>query len=261
MALSLSVSHQPANGEAQNAPLVIAHGLFGQARNFGALIKRFAAGRHVYAVDMRNHGDSPWGEASYPAMAEDLAQVIRNHAGGHAVLLGHSMGGKTAMAMAMAEPGLLAGLIVADIAPVAYGHSHQGYVEAMQALDLTAISRRAEADQALAAAIPDGPTRAFILQNLVIRPDEKRWKLNLDALALGMDDLVGWPAGLTGSYAGPALFVYGGASTFMSADHRPAVDALFPGAQYSEIPGAGHWLHAEKPGEFASAVEQFLATL
>lgn len=262
MALSLNVTTHPTDSASPGVPLVIAHGLFGQARNFGALVKGFATDRQVIAVDMRNHGDSPWDDdMTYPAMAGDLATVIRDHAGGRAVLLGHSMGGKAAMAMALAAPDLLEGLIIADIAPVAYDHSHLGYIRAMMALDLTSISRRSDADQALVSDISDAATRAFILQNLVIRPDEKRWKLNLAVLESAMDELVGWPGDLAGGYSGSALFLYGGASSYMGQDHRGAVEGLFPQAAYAEIPGAGHWLHAEKPTEFSAAVVAYLATL
>ena len=129
-------------------PLVIAHGLYGSGRNWGAIARRLAETRQVVAVDMRNHGDSPRSpEHSYEAMAGDLAATVAG-LGGRADLLGHSMGGKAAMVLALSEPGRVRRLIVADIAPVAYGHSQIGYARAMQAVDLAAVRRRADADEA-----------------------------------------------------------------------------------------------------------------
>ena len=163
-------------------PLLIAHGLFGSARNWGAIAKRLGREREVIAVDLRNHGDSPWSpEHDYAAMAGDLAETIAAN-GGRADLLGHSMGGKAAMMLALTEPARVRRLVVADMAPVRYGHSQLPYVEAMQGLDLAGVTRRSEADAALAAAVPQPSLRAFFLQSLVVRPDGAGWKLNLDAL-------------------------------------------------------------------------------
>ncbi|PIY73115.1 MAG: alpha/beta hydrolase, partial [Rhodobacterales bacterium CG_4_10_14_0_8_um_filter_70_9] len=136
-------------GEGGDAPLVVAHGLLGAGRNWGALAKRLAKRRKVIVVDMRGHGDSPWSDdVSYPAMAADLAGTIAAEAGGRADVMGHSMGGKAAMTLALEHPARVRKLIVADIAPVAYDHSHADTLAAMAALDLSTITRRAEADRA-----------------------------------------------------------------------------------------------------------------
>ncbi len=238
-------------------PLVIAHGLFGSARNWGAVAKRLAARREVIAVDLRNHGDSPRDpDASYPALAADLGAVI-DAAGGRVDLLGHSMGGKAAMALALTSPGRVARLIVADIAPVAYGHSQIGYVRAMQSVDLGRVARRADADAALAAAVPDPALRAFFLQSLAVGPEGARWKLDLATLADQMPSIMGFPD-LAGRFDGPALFLTGGGSDYVRPEHWPAIRARFPAARRETLPGAGHWLHAEAPGPFAAAVEAFL---
>jgi len=264
MALALTrIEHEP-DGPEGAPPLVIAHGLFGSARNFNTLGKRLAQGRRVILVDMRNHGASPWAdEMSYPAMAEDLAAVIRDAgdaAGGKAALIGHSMGGKAAMALALSEPGLLAELIVVDIAPVAYAHPHSGYVAAMQGLDLSAVGRRGEADALLAPAIPEAGLRAFILQNLVFEGGHASWRLNLDALAASMDGLIGWPEALAGRrYDGPALFLRGAKSDYADDSRRDAIMAAFPGAAIEAVPDAGHWLHAERPEAFLAAVSAWLS--
>ena len=238
-------------------PLLIAHGLFGSARNWSAVAKRLALHRRVLVVDLRNHGDSPRSpEHGYPALAADLAETIAAH-GGRADVLGHSMGGKAAMALALSEPARLRRLIVADIAPVAYAHSQIAYVHAMQALDLAAVSRRSQADAALAATVPDPAVRGFLLQSLAIGTDSATWKLNLAALAEQMPRITGFPD-LAGPFPGPTLFLSGATSDYVRPAHWPRIRALFPAARAQAIPGAGHWLHADAPAAFIAAVAGFL---
>ena len=261
MPVDLNLVEIPSEGAEQFAPLVIAHGLFGSAKNFNSLGRKLAVGRRVVLVDMRNHGESPWDDdVTYAAMASDLASVIEKHCDNKAVVLGHSMGGKAAMALALTRSELLAGVIVADIAPVAYAHTHQPFIQAMRAADLSKVERRSQADPLLADAIPDAMMRAFILQNLVIEEKKARWRLNLKALDEGMPDLIGWDAILDRTpFEGPAFFLHGGASEYMTPLLEPRVRQVFPNAEIDQIPGAGHWLHAEKPAEFLSKVEGWLA--
>jgi pimeloyl-ACP methyl ester carboxylesterase len=252
-----TIRHGPDAGH----PLVIAHGLFGSARNWGAVAKRLAAdrpeGRPVLAVDMRNHGASPWTDAhGYPELAADLAEVIAA-AGGRADVLGHSMGGKAAMVLALLHPERVCRLVVADIAPIAYGHTQMPYLEAMRDMDLTGLAGRAEADRRLAERIDEPGVRAFLLQSLDLKADPPRWRLNLDTLAREMDTILGWPD-LGGRFEGPALFLSGGASEYVRGDHREPIRALFPAARFARLPGAGHWLHAERPRDFAATVTAFL---
>ncbi|MBK1635832.1 alpha/beta fold hydrolase [Rhodovulum adriaticum] len=240
-------------------PLLIVHGLFGSARNWGAIAKRLSDDRHVLSVDMRNHGHSFRADQNrYADLADDLAQVIAAN-GGRADVLGHSMGGKAAMMLALTRPDLVNRLIVADIAPVAYGHTQAHLIAAMRALDLHGITRRSEADQALAEHIDDRAVRAFLLQSLDLKADPPRWRLNLNALDAEMAHILGWPETETGPFTGPALFLSGGASDYVRPEHREKIKALFPAARLAKIPGAGHWLHAEKPREFEAAVRAFLA--
>lgn len=263
MTLDLIHILHPAAQSETAPPLVIAHGLFGSARNFNTLGRKFATNRRVVLVDMRNHGDSPWGDdVSYPAMADDLAKAVIQHGNGKAVVLGHSMGGKAAMALALGHPELVAGLIVADIAPMSYGHTHLGYIQAMRALDLAAVSRRSVADPLLAEAIPEPMIRSFVLQNLLIEDGKARWRLNLPALEAGMDTLVGWPETLDAkAFGGPTLFLHGGASDYVPEAIKTHAQMLFPNADFFEIPGAGHWLHAENPAAFAATVSDFLSAI
>ncbi len=239
-------------------PLLIVHGLFGSARNWGAIARRLSDSRRVVAVDMRNHAGSPWTETHrYPDLAADLAEVIAAE-GGQADVIGHSMGGKAAMMLALTRPETVGRLIVADIAPVAYGHSQSGLIRAMRRLDLSAVSRRGEADRALAADIADPSTRAFLLQSLDLRAEPPRWRLNLDTLDAEMPYITGWPDDIEGRFEGPTLMLTGALSDYVGPGDRDRIKALFPAARFARIPGAGHWLHADKPREFEAAVRAFL---
>ncbi|MFO1520451.1 MAG: alpha/beta fold hydrolase [Kiritimatiellia bacterium] len=251
-----AVVHGPATAR---PPLVIAHGLFGSARNWGAVAKRLALHRRVIVVDMRNHGDSPRSpDHGYGALAGDLAATIAAH-GGTADLLGHSMGGKAAMVLALTEPACVRRLIVADMAPVAYGHSQIGYVRAMQAVDLATVARRADAEAALATEVPEPGLRAFLLQNLAFDGPRPAWKLNLPVLGEQMPRIMGFPD-LRARFEGPTLFLTGARSDYVRPAAWPQIRALFPAARHVELADAGHWLHAEAPRPFTEAVETFLET-
>ncbi|KEO61002.1 alpha/beta fold hydrolase [Thioclava indica] len=243
-------------------PLVIAPGLFGSARNWSAISKQLSEKRQVIALDMRNHGDSFWDDDhSYPAMADDIAEVINSH-GGQADVLGHSMGGKAAMMLALNHPDLVRRLIVADMAPKSYKHgdSHGALIEAMQALPLEEIETRSQADRLLSVQIQDPGTRAFLLQSLSLRDGPVRWKFNLQALKNNLDTILEWPDLPLGSeFDGPALFLSGANSYYVEPDDHDLIRALFPQAEFVEIKNAGHWLHAERPREVEAEVERFLS--
>ncbi|MEM9437899.1 MAG: alpha/beta fold hydrolase [Pseudomonadota bacterium] len=233
-------------------PLVIAHGLFGSGRNWGVIAKRLAETRRVITVDMRNHAGSFWSEnMSYEDMGADLREVLEPL--GESDLLGHSMGGKAAM-MAALRGAPVRRLVVADIAPVIYTHTQTPMIDAMESLDLGAIDTRAEADAALATSVDEAGVRAFLLQSLDVRA--KAWRLNLPVLRAEMDKIIGFPE-VSGSFAGPTLFLAGAASDYVTHEARPRAKALFPAARFAKIPGAGHWLHAEKPREFEAAIRAF----
>lgn len=235
------------HGDPANPTLLIAHGLFGSGRNWGVIAKRLSDRFHVICPDMRNHGSSPWHDTqSYFDMAGDLAALLD----GPTYVLGHSMGGKAAMVLALQHPQLVEKLIVADIAPVAYGHSQTQHIDAMRAVDLSAIERRSDAGAGL-----DAEVRDFLLQSLDVK--EKRWKYNLDALEAEMPKIIGFPD-VSGTYEGPTLFLTGADSDYVLPEHRPAIKALFPTARFAKLPGAGHWLHAQKPREFEATVRTFL---
>ncbi|MCA8883359.1 MAG: alpha/beta fold hydrolase [Rhodobacteraceae bacterium] len=237
-------------------PLVIVHGLYGSGRNWGVIARNLAKTRPVVTVDQRNHGASPWTDThSYEDMAADLAQIV-DDLGGQADLLGHSMGGKACMCLALTAPQKVSRLIVADIAPVTYTHSYQmDYLKAMRDMDLTGIKTRGDADRRLREAIPELAIRAFLIQSLDV--EALRWKLNLPTLEKEMPKIVGFPRFDT-QYDAPTLFLAGGASDYVQPEHRPEIRRLFPKAIVVKIPGTNHWLHAEKPREFETAVTEFL---
>lgn len=238
-------------------PLLIVHGLFGSARNWGAIARRMASDREVVAVDMRNHGESPWFPVhGYAEMATDLAEVI-DAIGGRADVVGHSMGGKAAMQLALTHGERVNRLVVADIAPVAYGHTQSHLIAAMRGLDLTGLDGRMEADRRLASAVTDPGVRAFLLQSLDLKAVPPRWRLNLDVLDAEMPRIIGWP-GTDGRFDGPVLFLAGAASDYVRPEHRTEIKRLFPQARQAKIPGAGHWLHADRPREFEAALRAFL---
>jgi esterase len=252
--MELNIVDHPGPG---GVPLLIAHGLFGSARNWNAVARRLAEGRRVLAVDLRNHGESPWSDThSYEAMAEDLAEAIAA-IGGRADVLGHSMGGKAAMVLAGRNPDAVRRLVVADIAPVTYAHSQIGYVEAMRRLDLAGITRRSEADRKLADAVPDRGVRAFLLQSLVLEDGAPRWRLNLETLAAEMPRIMSFPDACP-AWDGPALVLRGAASDYVRDDHIGALREILPQARIETIEDAGHWLHAEKPDAFSAAVAAFI---
>jgi esterase len=241
------------------SPIVILHGLFGSSRNWRSIAKRLAVRYHVYALDLRNHGGSPWTDSmSYPEMADDVRAFIERHDLAPVMMLGHSMGGKTAMWLALEHPRLLKALIVVDIAPVAYAHSFMAYVQAMSDLNLAELSRRSEADAALAHGIPDAAVRMFLLQNLVYREHHFDWRINLAALASNVEQLMGFPASAGRIYEGPALFLHGSRSAYVQPEHEASIHRLFPQAQLRAVADAGHWLQVDQPERFVQTVIAFL---
>ena len=257
----LATSRYLATLQSGQPTLLIVHGLFGSGRNWGVIARHLADTRDTVTLDMRNHGSSPRASSqTYPDMAADLAEVITTLPGLHGGpvdVLGHSMGGKAAMVLALTRPDLVRRLVVADIAPIAYTHDQTQHIAAMRGLDLTDLSSRAEADRRLSATTPDPALRAFFLQSLDLRSQPPEWRLNLDVLEKDMAQIVGWPD-ITGSFPHATLFLSGGESRYVLPDHREAIRALFPKSRFARLPGAGHWLHAEKPREFEETVRVFL---
>ena len=247
-------------------PLLVLHGLFGSQANWGWHNRRLASIHAVYGLDLRNHGDSPHSEVlDYPAMAADLKLLVAEQDLAACALLGHSMGGKVAMQLALDAPELVRRLVVVDIAPVDYpsqADGHDQIIAAMKNLDTAGLASRGEADVLLREFIAESSTRQFILTNLVRnRQGESgfRWRLNLDAIEKNYHTLRTGPAP-GGAYEGPCLFIKGERSDYIMPEHEAAIREQFPSALIKVIPGSGHWVHAEKPQTLYKIVADFLSS-
>ena len=248
-----------ASVKGEGPPLILLHGLFGAGDTLGGIRRRMVPEYQVHSVDLRNHGDSPHTDSmSYPEMAADVLAYMDRQGLATANLLGHSMGGKVAMEMALMAPQRVERLIVADIAPVAYAPHHDNIEKALRALDPTQMRSRREADSVLAEFIEERGVRQFLLTNLVPADGSFRWRMNVPGILACYDQIM---AGLhtQGVYEGPTLFIRGGESDYIRAEHRDAVNGYFPHADLKVIPDVGHWLHAEKPELFSRVCQRFLA--
>lgn len=247
------ILHTEEQGE--GPPLAVLHGVFGRGRNLAGIARALAGRYRVLLIDQRNHGASPHAaEMDYPAMAGDVVETLAALGALPATVLGHSMGGKTACAIALLHPGEVARLIVADIAPQEAAHGNAEIAAALRALPLAPGLTRAAADAALAARIPDPMVRAFLLQNLVLHP-APAWRIGLAAIARNMAAIEGWPAALDGRrYDGPARFVRGERSEYLTDAHAPPIRRLFPHAEFRTVAEAGHWLHVDNPAGFLAAL-------
>lgn len=243
----------------KGAPLLILHGLFGSLGNWSGQSRLFATNFSVYGLDLRNHGGSPHSEdMHYKVMAEDVLEFMDDHGLARAHILGHSMGGKTAMQVALMAPQRVASLVVADIAPVHYRGQHNSILDGLEAIDVAGIGSRNEADSILATYENDELVRQFLLTNLVRNEQGGfRWRINLPVLKENYDRLREAPAG-EGTFEGPVLFVKGALSNYITEKHREAILSRFPEAQIKVIMHTGHWLHAEKPQTFYRIVHGFL---
>ena len=237
-------------------PLVVLHGMLGSSINWRGVAKRLASACHVFVVDLRNHGRSPWHEnMSYAEMAEDVADFIQRWNLKGVSMLGHSMGGKTAMMLALEYGSLVERLMVVDIAPVDYPSDHLDFIEAMQALDLNAIKTRVDADAAMREFVPQTNTRLFLLRNLVRREGHFDWNVNLSALALNMRLIAGFPKiAPEQHYARDTYFIHGTLSHYVRPAYNQPILDLFPNAKLIPIPNASHWVHVDQPEPFIDAV-------
>ena len=238
----------------QGPPVVLLHGLFGAARTLGVVQRRLVReGFRTLSLDLRNHGESGHAaEMGYAAMAGDVADTLAALGVGPAAVLGHSMGGKVAMALALAQQGRVERLVVAAIAPLAYPPHFRAYAAAMLAVPEAAT--RAEADALLAGVAPDAAVRAFLVQNR----GAGGWRIGLAEIAAALPAIEGWDAS-GGRYDGPVLVVTGGRSDYVTAEGRAAFSRAFADVRFVALEGAGHWLHAEEPRAFGDAVAAFLA--
>lgn len=252
--------------------VVFLHGLFGQGRNWTQIGRALASPsaapstradpHRVLLVDLPDHGRSPWeDEFDYLNVADRVAGLM--DAEDPVALVGHSLGGKVAMVLALRHPALVERLCVVDVSPVAYDHmsEFEGYVAAMRGLDLDAVASRGDADDALAAAVPDPTVRAFLLQNLRRDGEGWRWQVNLDVLGAGLPEIGGWPGQQladTSPYRGPVLWVAGARSHHVRPEYAATMDRWFPANRLVTVKEAGHWVHSEQPEVFLEVLRRFV---
>jgi esterase len=242
----------------QGKPVIILHGVFGSSDNWITIGKRLSKSRHVYIPDQRNHGDSSHSDAlNYDVLANDLLDFIMHHKIERPILIGHSMGGKTAMKFAVNHPDLFDKLVVVDIGPKAYIMRHDKVLDALNAIDLKRLKSRRDFDEQLQNSLPEPRVRQFMLKNLRKKGHHYEWKINLSAITRNMEKL---GEGLEErAYTDkPVLFIRGGNSDYVLDQDSITIVSLFPNSEIVTIPGASHWIHVEKPEEFLNIVEQFI---
>ena len=242
-------------------PVIILHGLFGQSDNWVTVARRIADQFHVFIPDQRNHGQSPHASIhSFPAMADDLSAFIEEHGIVNPIIIGHSMGGKTAMTYALENAGAVKKLVVIDISPRRYPERkiHTQVISQMMNIDLRTVTTRTEVEKILDSQISDSRVRMFIMKNLYYKlHGQLAWRLNLEAINQSMDLLFD---GISSDnrYMGPALFVRGGKSDYITDSDIPLIENLFPSAIIKTISGASHWVHADAPEELCYLLSSFL---
>jgi esterase len=243
----------------QGKPLIILHGLFGSLENWHSISQKLAVDFNVFAVDQRNHGRSPHApEMSYELMAQDLKELLGGQHLQTAHILGHSMGGKTAMLFALNYPELLDNLIVADMAPRTYPPAHRHILDALLALDLRAFKNRKGMELQLANSIPELGLRQFLLKNVKRDPAGAfYWQMNLQAIHANYERL-NEPLPTRRTFDHPTLFIHGELSDYVRNEDFAQIQTLFPRAENCEIPAAGHWLHVDAPEAFLRTVRDFL---
>jgi esterase len=242
------------------APLVILHGLYGNQANWATHARHLAQHYAVVALDARNHGQSPHADTmSLDAMANDVADTLDALGLDDAHLLGHSMGGKTAMLLALRKPERVRSLVVVDIAPVAYERGLDPVLNALCSVDLAQVKSRGDADAQLAERITSKPVRDFLLTNLQRSADGSfEWRINLPVIRRCFEEITGWPVENL-SYAGPTLFIRGEESSYVLPEYHATMREQFPNGTLKSLAGAGHWVHSEKPEAVQRLVENFLA--
>ncbi len=255
----MTLHHRTLGDEhAAEPPVIILHGVFGTSDNWQTFGKALAERRRVVLVDQRNHGQSPHStEFNYPAMADDLKMLIEQEQLNDPVVLGHSMGGKTAMFFAVQHPALLSKLIVVDIAPRAYSPHHQAVLDAFAAVDIDHIQSRTEAEDQMKPLVAERGVRQFLLKNLQRTDDGFAWKLNLPVIRDNIE-AVGAAVPNDEAIEIPALFVRGAKSDYIQEEDQELIKRIFPQARTINIEKAGHWVHAEQPNALLEAVNNFL---
>ena len=245
--------------QGSGSPIILMHGMFGSLSNLGNLARSLNKSHRVISVDLRNHGDSPHDLVfDLSTMASDIVELMDFLSLPSANLVGHSLGGKVGMQVALNFPNRVKNLVVADISPVAYKPKNDAALDGLIALSNAKIDSRKHAEKILSHYVSDNLTRAFLLKNLQLRDDNLyELKINMKAVSENyLTNLVAAPFG--NAFSGPCLFLKGEKSAYIQTKHRPMIEAFFPESQIVTLPGVGHWLHAESPKMFNKLITDFL---
>lgn len=239
-------------------PLLLIHGLFGSLENLGGIARLLAQQFCVYSIDLPNHGRSPHTDSlSLTSLADAVANWLELQQLGQVNVVGHSLGGKVGMELALNKPACVDNLIVMDIAPVKYPPHHDEVFAGLAAIPTGSLATRNEADEILAAFVPETPVRSFLLKNLVKKGKGYAWRMNLPLLRQRYDEISA--ANTDGAhFHGDVLFIKGGDSKYIQEKHRQAILSRFPKADVKIVPGTGHLLHAEKPELIAGIITRFI---
>ena len=245
----------------ENGPdFVVLHGLFGSGKNWRSFAGSLEEDFQVWTLDARNHGDSPHADSmSYQQMAEDVVRFFDENELENVILLGHSMGGKTAMQLALQFPDRIAALIVVDIAPVCYDHQQKQLklIEAMQGLHLAAEMSRSDIEKKLALKIPEKRLLSFLMTNLYRQNGQFQWRIGLEQIAAGMPYLLNYPE-VNSVFEGPVQFIGGENSAYLKFEYHALIRKKFPESRIAMLKNCGHWLHVEQPAAFQKTVNEFL---
>ncbi|VXC57297.1 putative esterase [Enterobacterales bacterium 8AC] len=252
--LTMKLHYQLLASDAPTLPVVLIHGMFGNLDNLGVLARDLNQQHRVIKVDLRNHGLSPRAEEmTYPAMAQDLLTLLDDLQVDKAIVIGHSMGGKAAMALTAIAPGRIVQLIVIDIAPVAYDvRRHDKIFAALQAVTAAGITRRQAAAQLMREYLDEEGVIQFLLKSF----NSGTWRFNLPALIAQYENIIGWQE--VPAWPHPTLFIRGGLSPYVQDQYRESIARQFPQARAYVVAGTGHWVHAEKPDAVLRAIHRFL---
>lgn len=238
--------------------VILLHGLFGQGSNLRGIARALEGRFRVHCLDLPDHGRSPWvAAASLEAYAARVLEWMNVNRIDGSHIIGHSLGGKVAMQLALSSAARVWGLVIADIAPVRYPRQHSEILEAMARVEASGCQTRTDAEAILAATVPEPQVRSYLMMSLIDGDGGYRWRFNLAGLTAGYEQLREAPVGDEPRQA-PALFLRGADSPYIRDEQLPEIARRFPQSRMQTVPDAGHWLHIDQPSAVHSAIEQYL---
>jgi esterase len=260
MQLAFNQFNVTEDSDSDRQTILILHGLFGSKRNWQSIARQLSEQYQVFTLDLRNHGESGHhDDMTYQVMADDVFQFISEHSLKNVSVVGHSMGGKVAMQMALLHPEIIKRLVIIDIAPVKYEHGFNDLIESLRALPLDQISSRQEADEHMRSTVQPETLRQFLLQNLKNSEDGFHWRINLDAIQANINALMDFPVNHRGAqYQNSVLFLRGEKSDYIKHEYEQNIFKIFSRALFITVADTGHWLHAENPDFVVQEIRKFV---